>query len=375
MIQLSLGAAPGTFRVNGDDARLGSALQPGRVVEATVERADGRLLARLGRLALPLPRGAPVAAGETIRLQVGESDGQKTLTLLPNRRPDATETALQGLNRRDLPRETGSLAALRPLPLLLGAGTGATAPPSLPTPVREALEALFQRLPTPERLTDAQGLRTALRDSGSLLESLLLRGIPADIAAIAGRDLKVALSRAAARLRAGSEAAPPTAAGNTPNTAIAELGRGMESLLARLNLLQAVPLSAEGRVDLAFELPLRAGADLDALELRILEEDADGKAPGEGGSGWAVDLRFRFGAGDSLEARLRLFGTESVAVTWTAEHPDTAARIEAALPLLTTALESAGLEVRHASARSGAVSSRHPALEEKDAAGLLHERA
>ncbi len=381
MIQINAGKLPGTFNVAGSDARLAPMLQPGRILEANVEqRPDGRLVARLGRLALPLPQGAQAQPGNPIRLQVSEQQGRLLLTVLSNSPDDDTDAATLALRRRDLPREQPTLAGLRPLLALRASGSPAA--PALPPAVQEALTELFQRLATPESLTRPEGLRVALRDSGTLLETLLMKASPGQIELIAGRDLKAILSRAAAQLRAEAGTSPASSmAANTPGAGgplialLAEAGRGVEGLLARLNLLQGASLSADGRLDLAFELPVRVGDALEALELRIREEGGGDDADAErGGNGWRVDLRFRFAEGDALQARLRLYGHDSVAVTWTAEHPATAAALERALPRLTTALEAARLQVRHVSARQGVVEARHPALDSGPRGGLLHER-
>jgi hypothetical protein len=378
MIRIQLGPTPGTIQLSGRDPGLRALLQPGQTVKATVARQpDGRLIARLGRLALPLPQGAAPEPGSIVRLQVSAQPGERLLLTMLPKAPAAGGDAAAALQRRDLPRSASTLSALQPLPALQG--TASSEGSRLPTAVQEALGELLQRLPTPRQLVQADSLRLALRDSGSLFESLLLHSGPDQTAAIASRDLKAVLARAAARLRADSGTAaggPANAAPTSPQAALAaEAGRGVESLLARLTLLQGASLSGETGVDLAFELPLRAGDSLQALELRI-RDDTNGGAGGGAAqeSSWVVDLRFRFAPDDSLQARIRLHGDQAVAVTWIADRPETAAAIEQALPHLTAALEAAGLEVRHVSAREGSVSTQHPALESRPAGGLLHER-
>lgn len=385
------GPGPGQLILPRASAAAAPALQPGRIVSAMVrEGPDGALMARLAQLSLPLPRGADLAAGEMVHFRVTSSRDGLVLNLLAERpsNPTAQAAAGQPLQLRDLPRQLSAAEALRGLPSLARAPTGegsAATLPGLPAPAREALAGLLARLPTVTQATNPEGLRQALRDSGTLFEPLLLRLTPDQVGPLVQRDLKALLTGAATRIRNAGPTAP-TAAGETPGQQapsaqnptpllVQDPARALEGLVARINLLQASSQAGEGRVDLAFEIPLRQDEDVDALELRLKEDEGAADAD-ESDSGWQVDLRLRFADDDAVEARVRLDAGERVTVTWRAQSEDTATRLRTALPELEQALERAGLTVAHLGLRGGAVDSRHPALERVSRPGsAFHEKA
>lgn len=378
------GTNPGTLLVRGADAGARALLQPGTVVSAVVRRdgGDGALVARLAQLSLPLPRGADVAPGDVVRFQVAAAREGLALRLLAEPpSASAPRSPEQAVQLRDMPRQLSAAEALRGLPTLTRGNPGeSSTTATLPGPARDALAGLLARLPAAESAMSAEGVRRVLRDSGTLFEPLLTRLPPEQIAPLMQRDLKAQLAGAAARLRASAPTTPAPGADSTPTAAPAlpltlDPSRALEGLIARINLLQTSSQQPEGRVDLAFEIPLRQGEDIDALELRLREEEANAQAASSN-SGWQVDLRLRFADGDAVEARVRLDGAEQVSVTWRARNDVTARRLEGALPQLEAMLERSGLTVAHLGLRAGDVPTGHPALERASRPGAaLHERA
>lgn len=368
---------------------------PGTRLQGEVVRGeDARLAVRVGRLTLPLPRGADMAAGERLTLQVTQERGRLALEIVGRERPAAAPetTAL----RRHQPRQQPLGEALRALPAALrapltrtaaadavapGAQSRQAAATPLTPPVRQAAEALLAALPTPRTLGDAEGLRAALRDSGVLLEPLLARTAPERLPELAGRDVKALLARFADRVRgqlAGGDGGPPADEGLQRQ--LLELVRGSESALSRLAMLQLQPAQQgadAGRLDLAFELLVNAQEELDTLDLRLRgpREDEDGRGSGERheDEGWSVDMTLAFADGDRLEAKLWL-GADGVGVRWWTESEALRVRLEGLLPTLAERLEAAGLAVATLEAWPGRP--RRPADDLTPAArGMLDERA
>lgn len=367
---------------------------PGTRLQGEVIRGeDARLAVRVGRLTLPLPRGADMAAGERLTLQVTEDRGRLALEIVARRReaPPAETSAL----RRHQPRQQplgealrALAAALRAAPARSEAGTAAaagpqplTGPGALAPPVRQAAEALLAALPSPRTLADAEGLRTALRDSGVLLEPLLARTPPQRVPELAGQDVKALLARFADRVRGqlAATGGADTTVDEGLQRQLLELARGSEAALSRLALLQLQPGQGgeANRLDLAFELLVNAQGELDTLNLRLrgpLDEERDG----QGGEGpeeddWSVDVTLAFADGDRLEARLWL-GTEGLGVHWWSESEALRARLESMLPALQARLEAAGLAVATLEAWPGRP--RQPADRiTPPAGGVLNERA
>ncbi|HKJ94155.1 MAG TPA: flagellar hook-length control protein FliK [Gammaproteobacteria bacterium] len=352
MIRLELGASPGTLRLTGLKGGSGRLLlKPGQTLVLRPQRSpDGQLVARLGRLLLPLPKGLDAQAGERLTVKVTGDARQPVLTVIArDRGPDTPQQTAQ---RRLVPRQQ-SLGTL--LTSLLSASEPSGSSP-LPDGIRQLVLGLLAKTPTPEKLSTGDGLRQALRDSGVLLESLLARH-PDQASDIASNDVKASLARIASRLLAQQRGGDSPLHADTPsNTGLRDLGDAVDGALARLGLMQLGNVGHTGRVDLHFALPVLTPDRQDELTLRIREEDDDEDVDSEGrvrdASVWDVSLRLRFGERETLDARLRLAG-ERVSVSWLAENEAVATRIEDALPRLSSSLESLGLQVIHVSSRQG----------------------
>lgn len=351
-------------------------LRAGQELAATVGRdADGRLVAKLGRLLLPLPRASGFTEGDVLTLRV-RRDGDRIALEVVKREPPPLKGTSAAL-RRDLPRQMPPGTAVR-------AARAALQPeaPPLPRPVTEAITNLLARLPSPEQLKSADGLRAAMRDSGVYLEALLATA-PRMAEQIAGRDLKVLMSRLAARIRAagggggGHDAAKATQSRLPPqqSEALARLGQAVEGALSRMHVAQVHASRPDAPLDVAINLPVADDSGVDDLYLRLREEDEPGgrnEAEDESQQ-YSVVLRFGFSDLGTLEARARLWGSH-ISVNWWIESADTARRVEEALPDLTHRLEGLGLSVTHVSARTGTPPPEPPATG-NGPGGILNDQA
>lgn len=356
--------------------RLPAALQPGRAVQARVRTdASGGLLVAIGRIRLSLDGQLAARPGEQLTVRLVDTASGPALEVLLARRPPPS-TAVATLLRQAIPRQEDLsvlLAALRALRLrpqswdALSAGQ------------RQSADEILTRLTSSTRLQQAEGVRTALRDSGVLLEWLLAR-YPQAAGLIAQSDFKAGLLRLIARLHdglaSGSAAGISNGPGGPPGL-LNNLLQRAEGALARLHLLQLQSVENPGRLDLAFQIPLTHGNHIDDLYLRIRQEaeheSATERKSDEGKHGWEISLRFRFAGTDALTARLRITGRR-VSVAWWTEDLRLAAAIEAARPMLAERLQALDLEV-------GLVRCHHTKAppERTDATrpreGLIHETA
>lgn len=342
-------------------------LRSGSTIEGIVQRMDGKLMLRIGRLRLPLASRLPLHEGERLRLRVTVANGEARLEILSRQPLSPTDDS--GLARRLLPRQGDTAGPFRIL--LNSAAPGGVE--RLPASVRDLLAPLLQRLAEPRQLFSPDGLRHALRDSGVLYE-WLLAAAPRSAARINAADLKAALLRLAARLREGAPADTDAAEPAAP------LPRGLESLaeavegaLSRLRLLQLQNARGDGGLDLAFELPVRDGQDMDRIDLRLREDGSRGGREDGAPTPLEVTARFHFGAKESLAARLVLVDA-TVHVTWWAASGTLRRQVQAALPLLTGRLEAAGLRVGSLACREDKPPAPAPWLAQEDR-GLIDDSA
>ena len=310
---------------------------------------DGSLLLVIGRHRLPASNSLGLADGERLTVRLNRGAEGLSATLL----------------RRDAPLEPPTAATLRRLlpaqGSVAGAVRGALAQasgqaPALPPAAREALAELLAAVPRPAELSHPESLRQALRDSGSLLEWVLARA-PEAAASAGRRDFAALLLRLAQRLQpeAGTEQAagrPAPPPGLDTARAGGELAGLLEAAAARLRLLQLQPAQGGADLDLAFQIPVQDGAEVDELYLRVRREapeEADDAA--QGARALEVTLAFDFGARGRLEARLR-YQAGGLSASWWSERAELLRAVDAGMPLLRERLEAAGLSVGRLEARS-----------------------
>lgn len=250
-------------------------------------------------------------------------------------------------------------------PLLASLAAAIARPGALPEPVlRSALQVLGQRVAMPDAGPTGQLLAGAIAKSGVFLEAALARGTPQ------AADLKsalVALKGAVAVWLGGNPApvsparqVPPPLRGMPPRAdapvvpplpetapEMARLLHGQaDSALSRMKLMQLASLPdadpARGQMpELRTEIPFLIGSELVMAQFQVFRDGARHKA--EGKRGWTMRFAMSFKASGEVGAEVGLLG-RSVSVALWAADPQTAARLESALPELAPALASLGLE-------------------------------
>lgn len=376
--------------------------QAGQVLDARVIDAqrDGTLLLQLEGQGKPVQARSPLplAVGQQVKLEVALEADRVVLRLLDK---PAEQPALQQAWRTALPHQLPlatvlqHIARLMQLPSVPGSGTTATAnaaaPPPLPptttapplpvslpelrageitsrpqpastaspatpaaaTPTADKLQSLalelLNRLPEPQRLGTAEGLRQAVLNSGLFLEARLARG---DTTALQ-EDFRAGLLRLlhAVKEQAAAPAAATARGGNLPALMLSaamlgELSQQIEGALARVKVQQLHTLGAQTGADPAWllELPLRSGTEQDILRLRIQREG--NQRDGSGAPGWSVRLHFDSAQHGAVDSVVTLLGGK-VGVSFWAEQPQTAERLQLRLEELRGQLHTAGLEVEH----------------------------
>ncbi len=324
------------------------------------------MMAVAGRLRLPLPAGTGLATGDSVALRVTAGEGgQAGLELLAGHSGGDALTRLQRIN---LPRQQPVSQGIR---LLAAVPAG-----EIPEPAARALQPLLASLPTPGQLSSAEGLHTALRNSGTLFESrLAAQPEQADI--ITRGDLRARLLRLAAALR-GSDRAAGERDDATASRAARDAEQAVSGVLARQMIHQLAAHRPNGQVALSFELPVANGGEIDDLRLSIREEST---GRGEGGDTategepkrWRVDVRLGFTGLGELEARL-FYDADGLSITWRAEDAVLREALATEMPHLEKALDDAGLAIQGLR-----VSERPPEPEagaiSEDGEGLINDRA
>lgn len=355
----------GVLRVRSTDIRL-PPLRVGQRLQVLVEekRPGGLLLNVLGR-SMKAQTRLPLSPGERLTVQVQTTQPQLTLKIIP---PETPQTPVKALMARLLPKQDALAPAMRRI-----AGTGGEAAARLPEAARQQLTRLVETLPTSREASEPGGLRGLLARSGVFLERLLPTADPETANALAGTDRKALLQRFAALLRASLQQQSPTnrtnagattrgqgtpkdqtaarpggqAAAQTTQALEALLGH-VESALSRIRLLQMQPTVSHSRLDLAVEVPLRDGADLDNLYLRIRRDDDDeGTGTEERATtpvpAYQLVVRLDFEHHGAAQATLRLQG-ERVSAVWHSPNPALSTLIERHLPELGARIRALGLE-------------------------------
>lgn len=339
----------------------GSALRPGTELQAIVRQgAAGQLLLELSTGELLTPRSSvPLRSGELLQLRVTQTEPTVVLQITSRQHES---TAVDATLRALLAAPGSRTPLTESLTRLLAAAAQAS---PLPQPLERLLGAVTTQLRTPAQLTEPGQLARALRDSGLLLEHRL--GAAPEQPPV--QDFKAQLLRLAAWLRTTLDD-PPI---DRLRPVLANLADSSDRLLSRLEALQLQAASTD-RLDLLFELPVRAGTELDQLQLRIQDEREAAQEHAESAdAGLLVRLRFDFAATGTVGAVLRLSKAD-IHLHWWAERPALAGRLREALPQLAGRLEALGLRVGELTCLDGAP----PAIDDLPilrTRGLLHEKA
>jgi hypothetical protein len=377
---------------------MARAWSAGETIEALVVRVDparGTVLLQLAEGEVEAHSELPLQPGMRLQLTAETGDGSRILLRLRN--DPAGETRLAAL-RQALPRE------LPLAPLFEAVEQILRSPGPLPEPVRRQAEALAQARPTPERLATPAGLRSALRDSGMVLESRLADpDAPAPAADLKGRLLALIAALTAAPKPAAAQAPEPATAPSLPvpqeatvppeqpprptagepreksssapvpgatDEILATLSRHAEGALARIQFhqLQALP-DTQPAPQWLFELPVQTPRGNETLLLRFERDEGHENGAGKTAPGWRVTLDLTSPEHGALRAVVGWRGGE-LSTRFFAEREATARTLRDHFHHLSRRLDAAGITVGTIEAHTGI-----PAAAPRPTAPLLSERA
>jgi len=277
------------------------------------------------------------------------------------------ETLTQAL-RAALPRQQPLAPLLADLAALV-AQAGSKPPQGVPGLIVELARGILAELPTAPQASTPEGLKQALRQSGTFLEAGLARPPVASEQPPAPADLKAGLLRLAAELRTQTPvqgpANPIVAASTSGAPALLEKTEGA---LARIQANQLNSLVAETTDKPAWlvDLPVRQGDRVDVFRLRVEEDRAARRGEAESAP-WSVWLDFDLTGLGCVRAQ----GESVSALFWT-EQDGAATLFNRHMDVLHRELTAAGLSVGQLAAQAGAPSA---APADPTVAGLVNEKA
>lgn len=351
----------------------------GAIVEAVAVRGvdDGQLWLQIGGQRVParIASGDPVgpANGERLQLRVLRDSPVIALENLPAD-DDAAAAINDGL-RRFLPRQQSFAPLLANLAWLAERG-GA----SLSRSIAEAAQRLWRALPDATQLSTADGLESAIKNSGAFLETHLAHSHSTDLQQALGRDLKALLTtfkqlltRAGATVQrsegAAAEpmptlrgslapltAAPATLAAVTSDSqALNELAGQVAGALARINTLQLINAEASASMPAwLLEVPLRRDGHPETIRFRF---ERHGRDPHTAEQDWTVEAALDLGVG-ALYARVVLHGAR-VGVQLRSDSAELVAALQERTNELVAVLEESGLQVDRVQCLQGAPLDSH----------------
>lgn len=323
---------------------------------ARLASGDGRGPANGEVLTLRVLRNSPVLALETMDAPVNGSTAEDPVT------SDAL--------RRHVPRQASPAPLMSNLGWIARGNNGAE---SLPAPVAQAVNRLWQALPNAEMLTDPKGLQSAIARSGTFLEAALAgkttdarptsAAVVTDLKALMLDLSRVLRDHGARPSSAMSDSSPATAPMpgargplaslpaapatlavlDTPNQQMNELARQTDGALSRLTTVQITNTGQDPTVQsMLVELPVRHEDRASMVRLRI---DRDGaRKNGSSADSWTVEAAMDLGAIGALHARVTLHG-HRIGVQLRAESAGVVETLSMRSGELESMLREAGLEV------------------------------
>ncbi len=252
-----------------------------------------------------------------------------------------------------------------------------------PLTLQDSLRHLATMLRSPDQLSQPGQLKSALLNSGLLLESKLAKATnlpdPAHRPKLLQQDLKAALLHTLQQLKQSMHAPPSTDpaitttlapllkqlkqshqnTGRPPDIRVQQwlallhsaVSRSLDSLqLCQLQSLQHALETSAQTAHLDLEIPIRYGHELQQMTLKI-EEDwltqypDDPEKTSEQVRQWKVKLAFELPDAGSFNAHMTVCGAALSASLWL-EDPATYARTRASLDQLATKLAKDGCQVR-----------------------------
>ncbi|MCG5511078.1 flagellar hook-length control protein FliK [Ectothiorhodospira lacustris] len=405
-------SAPQTIRLQPADLQakvLGNLLQrlqAGQIVQARVLtdslRAGDAVQLRLAGETLELRLPLAVRTGDSLRMQVTAVNPRLELALLreaPAPQPSTPQSPLQSTRQSPLPhtpqailstflrqwapQQSGQAPLLASLHALNQPGQAGAA--GLPEPLAQALQRLWQALPTPSQIGTPEGLRQAMLGSGLFYEARLAHPAPSARTDLP-QDLKARLLSLAEQLRAlplqprtqlprggpaTAELPPPlpntspTAQPRAPATASAALlpasllldtlRQQVERSLARLVIHQLSSTEKPDEVSQPrwlLELALRAEQGIDIIHMRLERDARQGQGDDEQAHTWKADLAMDLPELGPVHVRIVVRG-QDVSTHFRVDSEETRQRLEDALPQLKGNLESRNLQVHSLNCRTG----------------------
>jgi flagellar hook-length control protein FliK len=173
-------------------------LTPGQTLTAEVETKLGETtyLLRLTENGQAVRAQGPreLVPGQVLRLEVTSLGATPKRRLLPQAQPEAPETrAIQQALRNALPRQLGLAEWAAGLRQAVSDPAAKSSRQALPEPLRAAVRALLENLPTQSDLSTPAGVKKALEGSGLFYESRLASALDHDRPVPPAGDFKLRL--------------------------------------------------------------------------------------------------------------------------------------------------------------------------------------
>lgn len=348
---------PTTPAIAPTSAKAIDAWRVGQILHAMVVSADaqGTMTLKINNAFIQAQahRQLPALTGQSLQLQVTSTRPQTVLQVMNlSAKDDPITRAL----RTALPQQTTLTPFLTNIARLADPGANKASAPT-PQSLIQLAQQFFNNLASTAQVTTAAGLKEAVNNSGTFLESKLaqLAGDNPDIRLPLSLDFKAGLLLlrqalttqapmnppqdvlAAPRHAApeppvsGNRPAPPVPGAPTPTiiTSAApnvtlelttSLATQVEGALARLHVNQLASLSSPPGSPLwAMELPLRHDNQIDLLQLRI-EQDATMHTAGAQERSWSISLGLELEDLGPVYARITLLGQQVSVTLWAEEN-------------------------------------------------------
>ncbi len=281
----------------------------GQILKASVleQLSNTTLLLKIGNTQLTAKTDLSLPPGTELQLKVIKKGGQPLLQVISHQSSKA-EASLTAL-RQAIPKQA-PLSDLFPALKLVDQ--------RLPQVLQQAVQTLQAGLTSRMDLLNPEGVKKALAESGTFLESNLKD--PKSTTALQG-DLKGKLLQLSDLL--SSDNKNQNAAKNNllsllaDNKAMPELQRHVESALARiqLNQLNSLPNGEQHSQAFLLELPVKENENIDVFSLKIKEEDQQ-KSDQESSKRWSINLSFDLNGLGNIHAKLTLGGEQIQASLW-----------------------------------------------------------
>jgi hypothetical protein len=332
--------------------------QVGQTLNALVtnQLPTGELVLRVAGQQITATSDIPIQQGSNLLLEVKQMQPVPTLRVLSPLADPVSNARVAGTLQLLVPG--GGTVASPPLAAVAQAVQSTQLSAVLMPILGEPLGQLLRQFSRFERLTQADGVAGAVRDSGIFLEGKLRASLDGGSVQASG-DLKAGLFRALARVDAALSEAEALSMSTADAEALQELRRELESGLGRITLQQfnAQPSDAQGLRSWQVEIPVLIGQTYHSLRVDIERHSAadDGSAGAQSKAAvedddWRVRLRIAPPALGALDINIRLF-SEQLHLRFAVERDEVRTLIDRGLPQLQRALASRGLELSTTSAR------------------------